>query len=144
RSAVSRPFRQRRQRGEDRVDVAAGLEAEHCAAVVEQVELDVTAAADELLLALGLVPGLREIGPNDLWVDLQECPADILGEGESRRPAALALRRRQPVVEDATDATHLTTMRQIEILVAPLLETWVVRDLMRSACALHRPVECYR
>ena len=41
-------------RGQDGVDVAAGLQAEDGAAVVEQVELDVAAAADQLLLALGL------------------------------------------------------------------------------------------
>ena len=48
-----------RHGGQDRLDVAAGLEAEHGAAVVEQVELDVAAAADQLLVAVGLGPGRR-------------------------------------------------------------------------------------
>ena len=54
---ASRPLHQRRQRGEDGLDVAAGPQAEHRAAVVEQVELDIAAAANELLVAVGLAPG---------------------------------------------------------------------------------------
>ena len=50
----SRPLHHRRHRGQDRLDIAAGAQAEDRAAVVEQVEFDIAAAADQLLLALGL------------------------------------------------------------------------------------------
>src|SRR5262245_24791088 len=56
----SRPLHHRRQRREDRVDIAAGAQPEDGAAVVEQVELHVAAAAHELLLALGLAPRRSE------------------------------------------------------------------------------------
>ena len=65
---------------EDRidVDVAAGLQPENRAAVVEQVELDVAAAADELLLAVGLGPRRREIAAHELGIDVEEGAADVL------------------------------------------------------------------
>src|SRR3546814_5331372 len=47
-----RPGGFRRQAHEDRLDVAAGLQAEPGAAVVEQVELGVAAEAEELVAAL--------------------------------------------------------------------------------------------
>ncbi len=56
-----RPLHHRRHRRQDRLHIAAGAQAEDGAAVVEQVELDIAAAADQLLLALGLAPGRREI-----------------------------------------------------------------------------------
>ena len=50
RTRNSFPLRQRRQAHQDGVDVAAGLEPEKGAAVVEQVELDVAAAELEQAL----------------------------------------------------------------------------------------------
>src|SRR5262245_20658756 len=92
RLSPSRPARKRRQRGEDGFDIAAGPEAEHAAAVVEQVELGVTTAADELLVAIGLAPEQREVVPDDLRIDTQEGATDVLREGERRVPAPLGLR----------------------------------------------------
>src|SRR6266481_5683862 len=54
---LSRPRRFGRQRHQDRLDVAAGLQTEHRPAVVKQVELDVAAAADELMAPLVGGPG---------------------------------------------------------------------------------------
>ena len=54
------------------VDVAAGLEPEGRAAVVEQVELDIAAAAHELLVALGVGPGRLEIAAHECGVDVEE------------------------------------------------------------------------
>src|SRR5690606_11830191 len=68
--------------------------------------------------------------------------SDILREGEIRIPAALVLRRFQPVIEDAADAAGLAAMRQVEILVAPFLVTTVIRDpCMLLADETHRLVE---
>ena len=44
-----RPAHQRRHRTQDGLDVAAGLQAEHGAAVIEQIEFDIEPAAGELL-----------------------------------------------------------------------------------------------
>jgi hypothetical protein len=54
----SRPLHHRRHRRQDRVDVAAGLQAEDRAAVVEQVELDIAAAPHQLLVAVGSPPAV--------------------------------------------------------------------------------------
>src|SRR5262249_5566245 len=83
-----RPFHHWRQRREDRLDIAAGLEPEDRAAVVEQVEFDIAAAAHELFLALGLAPWLLEIAPHQLGIDVQEGAAHILREGEFLFPIA--------------------------------------------------------
>ena len=56
------PGRLRGQRHQDRLDIAAGLEAEQGAAVVEQVELDIAAAADQLVAALLVGPRLGPCG----------------------------------------------------------------------------------
>jgi hypothetical protein len=42
----------RRPRHQDRLDIAAGLQTERRAAVVEQVELDIAAATNELMAPL--------------------------------------------------------------------------------------------
>ena len=52
-----RPLHLGRHRRQDRLDIAAGLQAEGGAAVVEQVELDIAPSADQLLLAIGRGPG---------------------------------------------------------------------------------------
>src|SRR5690349_5393154 len=125
-------------RREDRIDIAAGLQSEDGAAVVEQVELDIAAAPDQLLLAVGFRPGAGEIAPDDIGIDLQEGAADILREGEVGVPVAAVV----PVVEDAADAARLFAVRQIEILVAPLLVLVVIGNAVRLvAGVLHRGME---
>ncbi len=47
-----RPFHLGRQAHQDGLDVAAGLQAEQCSPVVDQVELNIAAAAHQLLLTL--------------------------------------------------------------------------------------------
>ncbi len=56
-----RPAHLGRQRHQDRLDIAAGHQAELGAAVVQQVELDIAAAAHELVLALGGRPRLVHV-----------------------------------------------------------------------------------
>jgi len=57
-------------------DIAAGFEPEHCAAVMDQVELDGAAAPDELLLALFVGLLRREIAPDQLRIDVEEGARD--------------------------------------------------------------------
>src|SRR4051812_35375629 len=71
-AGLSRPFHLRRHGGEDGVDIAAGLEAKDGAAVVKQVEFDIAAAADQLLLAVFGCPWRIEIAPHQFGIDLQE------------------------------------------------------------------------
>src|SRR5207244_8400077 len=91
-------------------------------AVVEQVELDIAAATDQLLLAVFGGPACCEIAAHDVGIDLLEGAADVLGEGEVGVPVAAVM----PVVEDAADAARLFPVRQVEILVAPLLVLVVI------------------
>ncbi len=130
-----RPPHRGRQRGQDRIDIAAGTQAEDGAAIVEQVELHVTAAAHKLLLARGLAPGLRKIPGDQLGIDLAEGPAHVLGEGEIGLPVAAV----EIVVEDAAHAAHLLAVLQKEIVVAPAFEFLVGRHgCVRGARLLHR------
>src|SRR6266481_6303495 len=79
-SSCSRPLHFGRHRRQDRLDIAAGLEPKDSAAVVQQVELDVTSAPDQLLFAVGFVPPRIEIAPDQLGIDFQEGAPDLLGE----------------------------------------------------------------
>src|SRR6185295_6642461 len=117
-----RPHDQRRHGGEDRLDIAAGFESEDGAAVVEQVELDVAAAADELLLAVRLSPRRQHVAADDLRIDADKSAANALREGEVGVPVSAV----EIVVEDAADAAHLFAVGQVEIFVAPLLEALIV------------------
>src|SRR3546814_6609986 len=78
-----RPGGFRRQAHEDRLDVAAGLQAEPGAAVVEQVELGVAAAAEELVAALLLGPGLRHVAAHQGGIDLQDRSEEHTSELQS-------------------------------------------------------------
>src|SRR5579875_3685927 len=82
RQSPSRPFHERRHGREDGIDIAAGLQPEDRAAVVEKVELDVTAAPHELRVALGLGPGRCKIAPHDLRIDRKKAFADVAHKGE--------------------------------------------------------------
>src|SRR3954451_11043174 len=110
------PLHFRRHRGEDRIDVAARLEPEQRAAIVQQVEFDVAPAPDQLFFAIGRVPGRVAIAPDKFGIDFQERAADVLGKGEIGIPVA----RIVVIVEYAADAACLLAVRQIEIYVAPL------------------------
>src|SRR5688572_4371807 len=133
----SRPQHFRRQRHQDGVGVAAGLEAEDSAAVVEQVELDIAAAADQLAAALLVGPVAAHVAAHDLGIDRQERLADCAGEAEILVPVAGV----EIVVEDAAEAARLLAVRQVEILVAPLLVARIVAGVGVVARALERGVE---
>src|ERR1700730_10741516 len=125
----SRPRHFRRQGHQYGVDVAAGLEAEGGAAVVKQVELDIAAAADELVAALLRGPGLFHVAAHERGIDGEERLAHLLGEGEVALPVAAV----DIVVEDTADAARLVAVLQKEILVAPLLEAGIVGRVMGIA-----------
>src|SRR5437762_11493188 len=76
------PAGERRKAHQDRVDVAAGLEAEQGAAVVEQVELDIAAAEFEQPLDLPVGEGRVHPFADDLGEDVEERFTDVAREGE--------------------------------------------------------------
>src|SRR5436305_10910415 len=76
------------ERHQDRLDIAAGLQTEGGAAVVEQVELDIAAAANELMTALLGRPGLPHTRPHDGRDNGEDGVADRSEEGEVALPIA--------------------------------------------------------
>ena len=60
-----RPFYHGRHGGEDGLHIAAGFQAEGCAAIIEQVELDIASALDELFFAFVLGPRLAHAGGDE-------------------------------------------------------------------------------
>ena len=125
------------ERHQDRLSVAAGLQPKPRAAVVEQVELDVAAAAYELVLALRLGPGLRHAAAHDRRIDIEEGPADILGEGEIGLPVAAV----EIVVEDAADTARFVSVGEVEVAIAPRLEARIVGRIVTLAGSPERRVK---
>src|SRR5207302_842148 len=72
----------------DRLDIAAGRQSEARAAVVEQVELDIAAAPDELMAALLGRPGKPHARPHDRREDSEKGLADGADKGEVALPVA--------------------------------------------------------
>src|SRR5579859_7437600 len=89
-----------RQGHQDRLDVATRLETEGGAAIVQQVELDVAAAADELVAPVLVGPGLEHVMPDDPGIGVEKGEAHVAGESEVLLPIAGP----EIVEEDAADA----------------------------------------
>src|SRR5713226_2142445 len=94
---ASRPFHFRRHRRQDGLHIAAGFQPEDGAAIVEQIEFDVTSAPDQLLLAVISAPWCAKIAPDKFEINSKECASDILGEGKVGVPVAAVV----PVVKNA-------------------------------------------
>src|SRR5260370_39856504 len=131
RSDVSWPGGLGRQRHQDRLDIAAGLEAEPCAAVVKQVEFDVTAAADELVATLFRGPRAVHPRPHDRRKDREKRLADRPAKGEIALPVATV----EIVDKDPAGAAWLAALRPIEILVPPGLGAGVAVGIIVGAAA---------
>src|SRR5438132_7771160 len=127
----ARPGRFGGERHQDRLDIAAGLQTECGAAVVEQVELDVAAAADELMTALFGRPGEPHPGPHDGRENGEDGVSDRSEEGEVALPVAAI----EIVEEDPAGAARLAPVRQKEVFVAPLLEAGVAAGVVGRAGA---------
>jgi hypothetical protein len=117
-----------RQAHEDRLDASAGLEPEHSAAVIEQIELDIPATAHELPSALGVAVGLAHVTLEDRAVGGKKM---IAGVAHERKHFTQSIG--EVVKEDAADPACLTAVRQIKVFVAPLLEPCVVSDWVALA-----------
>ncbi len=133
----SRPSHLGRQRHEDRLDIAAGREAEQRAAIIKQIELDVAAAPHELVAALPIGPGFQHVASHDRRVDGEKGLADVAREGEVPRPIAAV----EIVEKNAADATRLIAVLKEEIRVAPFLEALVIAGIVRVARGFERGVK---
>src|SRR6266404_2969745 len=134
---LSGPCRFGRQRHQDRLDIAAGLQTECGAAVVEQVELDIAAAADELMTALVGGPGEPHARPHDGRENGEDSVPDRSEEGEVALPVAAI----EIVEEDPAGAARFASMLQKEVLVAPLLEAGVAAGVVGRTGVGERRVE---
>src|SRR6185437_5571044 len=115
--ATSPPFGYRRHGGENAFDIAAGLQAEMGAAVIEQIEFDITAAPLGLFVAFLFGPGFHHAAADDPGLDVEKGFSNGFGEGKVAFPIAAVM----VIEEDAADTARLTAMRQPEIGVGPFL-----------------------
>src|SRR5216683_3911635 len=131
---VSRPFYNRRHRRKNRLDVATGLEAENSTAVIKQIEFDIAAAADQLLLAIGFAPWRREVFSHQTGIDAKKGAANILREGKSLVPVGFEI-----VVKNAADTARFVAVLEEKVIVAPFLVFIIRRDLgVRVTGRFHR------
>ena len=133
-------FTSGRQAHQDRLHVAAGLQPEQRAAVVDQVELHVAPAPHQLVLALRLGPGLGHAAADDPRERIQERQPDIADEREIGGRIATEV----VVEEDPAEAAGLATVRQEEVAVAPRLELRIVGGVVPVAGRLERGMEIGR
>mmetsp|Transcript_57784 Transcript_57784/g.132724 ORF Transcript_57784/g.132724 Transcript_57784/m.132724 type:complete len:209 (+) Transcript_57784:433-1059(+) len=131
------PPRCLRKRHENALDATARLEAEDSAAVVDEVELDITAASHLLPLSLFLRERIILVLLNQRQVGRHDRIEALFRESEDRLGVAVV----QVVEEDATKATRLATVLDVEILVGPLLELGVVAWIVLVARLLVRTME---
>ena len=85
-----------------------------------------------------LGPGVRHVASDDFGIDLQECFADVAGEGE------IVVRVSGPViiVKDSADPARFVAVLEKEILVAPRLVLFVGRGRRVEIAGLfHRRME---
>lgn len=106
------------ERHEDRLDAAAGLEAEDGAPVVDEVELDVAPPPHQLPLLLLLSEGVVLV----LLHDGEICLSHVRSAVARKLEDLLGVLVVEVVKEDAAEAAGLATVLDAEVFVGPLLE----------------------
>src|SRR5579863_5616359 len=137
---ASGPRDLRRQRHQDRFDIAAGSETEPRAAVVKQVEFNIAPAANKLVAALFGGPGGVHPGPRDPRIDREKRLAHAPHKGKVAVPVAAV----EIVEKDPAGAARFAPMRQVEIIVAPRLEARMALRIVTVAGGLEGGVEVFR
>src|SRR4029077_18168974 len=110
------------------------LQPEDGPAVVKQIELDIAAAANELMLPQLGTPGQPHPRPHDGRKNRVEGLADRAQEREIALPIAAI----EIIEEDPADAARLAAMLEKEILVAPGLEARITILVVTGAGARQR------
>src|SRR5882724_9287973 len=132
------PPHKRRERHQYRLSPAPCLQPEVRPAVIDQVELDVAPAADQLKLALALGVRLSSAPVGYGKIRWKKRPTDSLDELEDEFDPALVCNQRftwsgrlvcaiagKVVEEDTAHSARLISMLKEEILVAPFLESGI-------------------
>ena len=99
------PACERRQRHQDRLGATAGLQAERSAAIVDEIELDITPATIQLEIALAFAERRRAPTRDDRQIRGQEVIADAALISEAALEAPLV----QIVEEQSADCLLYTS-----------------------------------
>src|SRR5213592_3316752 len=118
---VITPLHERGQRHQYRLGAAGRLQSEQRAAIIDEIELHIAAAAIGLEVSLALA--VRKILPalDDGKISRKKMIADAASELEARVETALV----QIIEENPADAARLAAVLEIEVLVAPAFETGI-------------------
>src|SRR5882672_163938 len=118
---VVAPFHDRRQRHQYGLRAPARLQPEQRAAIIDEIEFDVTSAAVRLKIALAIAVWKIPAALQQRQICGQQVIADAAHQSEASIEAAVV----QVVEEDPADAARLAAMLEIEVLVAPALEAGI-------------------
>src|SRR6266545_6880141 len=118
---VVAPLHEGRERHQYRLRAASGLQSEERPAVVDEVELDVAAAAVGLEIPLALAVGEAPPPLENRKVSRQKMLADAAREIETEVEAFLV----QVVEENSADPARLAAVLEKKVLVAPALEAGI-------------------
>src|SRR5439155_13298920 len=119
---VITPLHERGQGHQYRFGAAGRLQAEQRAAIINEIELDIAAAAIGLEIPLALA--VRKTFPalDNRKIGWKKMVADAASKLEARIETALV----QIIEENPADAARLAAVLEIEVLVAPAFETGIV------------------
>src|SRR6266571_3215532 len=118
---VVAPLHEGRERHQYRLRAASGLQSEERPAVVDEVELDVAAAAVGLEVPLALAVGKAPPPLENRKVSRQKMLADAAREIETEVEPFLV----QVVEENPADTARLAAVLEVEVFVAPALEAGI-------------------
>ena len=104
---------------------------------MDQIELDVAAAADQLMVAVRLGPLLTHTAADDARIDVEESLPYITHEREVGFGVAAGV----VVEEDPSGAARFLSVRQVEITIAPGFEIRIVARIVAFAGRAERGVE---
>ena len=113
-----RPRRLGRQRHQDRLYIAAGLQPKAGTPIIEQVEFDIAAAAHKLMAALFVGPRQPHARPHDRRISTEERFADPADKGKIALPVTAV----EIIEKDPAGAARFVAMLKEKIFVAPLFE----------------------
>ena len=127
---IVNPSHQRRKTHQNGFGSATRFKTENRAAIVEEIELDIAAAAIKLILTLLLADTAHSCVVVAMGTYAsRKCVADLLNELEILVPVAFKV-----IEKKAADAAHFSAMFQREVFVAPLLELRIKARIVTIAC----------
>ena len=113
-----------------------------CAAIVEEIEFNVTTTSHELKGLLLLSEGNRLATIDDREVLLSEVEPKVLAEREGLIEVNLLVSA-EVVVEYPSDSPSLLSVGKIEVLIAPLFKLWIVGWIVLVAVLFEDRVKVY-